>query len=227
VASLVLADNENQARALTLDGLRSAARYEEFVAFIVDMVGAGALNRADDAVPTREELLTSPERGRGLPRPLLAVLLGNTKMWAFEMVLESDFPDSASGRPFLDEYFPMRLRDGFADHFGEHTLKREIIATAAVNHLINKAGITFLSHVMAATRSGIGETVTAYLDLDRESGARALREQILAARLSAAEEHAALLRIEEALEAATRDALLGRPGEPALVLEGLRAALKA
>jgi glutamate dehydrogenase len=227
VASLVLADNENQARALTLDGLRSAARYEEFVAFIEDMVGAGALSRADDAVPTRDELLASPERGRGLPRPLLAVLLGHTKMWAFEMVLESDFPDGASGRPFLDEYFPKRLRDGFAEHFGDHTLRREIVATAAVNHLVNKAGITFLSHVMAATRSGIGETVTAYLDLDRESGARGLREQILASRLSAPEEHAALLRIEEALEAATREALEGRRSDPARVLDGARAARKA
>ena len=59
VAELVLADNENQARAITLDGLRSAARYDEFVALIDDMVGAGVLNRADDAIPAREELLAA------------------------------------------------------------------------------------------------------------------------------------------------------------------------
>ena len=73
VAALVLADNDNQARCLTLDGMRSAARYEEFVALVEDMVGAGVLNRADDAIPTREELLASPEtrsaacRGRCSP----------------------------------------------------------------------------------------------------------------------------------------------------------------
>jgi glutamate dehydrogenase len=227
VAALVLADNESQARALTLDGLRSAGRYEEFVAFIEDMLGAGALNRTDDAIPTRDELLQSPERGRGLPGPLLALLLGHTKMWAYEMVLESEFPDGPAGRPFLDEYFPKRLRDGFADHFDQHFLKREIIATAAVNHLVNQAGITFLSRVMAATRTGIGETVSAYLELDRKSGAPELRDRILAAGLPAAEEHAGLLRVEEALETGTREALEGRQGEATRLLEQLRGSLKA
>ena len=80
VAALVLADNANQARAITLDGMRSAARYEEFVALIENMLGAGVLNRVDDAIPTQAELLSSPERKRGLPRPLLAVLLGHTKI---------------------------------------------------------------------------------------------------------------------------------------------------
>ena len=42
VARLVLADNDGQALALSLDGLRSARRYEEFVALVDDMVGAGA-----------------------------------------------------------------------------------------------------------------------------------------------------------------------------------------
>ena len=87
------------------------ARYEEFVALIENMVGAGILNRQDDAIPTRDELLGSPHRERGLPRPLLAVLLGHTKMSAFEKLLETGFPDSPSGRPFLDAYFPRRLRE--------------------------------------------------------------------------------------------------------------------
>src|SRR6185503_7693499 len=68
VAELVLADNRNQARALTLDSLRSVARYEDFLAFVEDLVGAGVVRQADDAIPTRDELRASPQRGRGLPR---------------------------------------------------------------------------------------------------------------------------------------------------------------
>src|SRR4029450_10602343 len=90
VAALVLADNENQARCLTLDGLRSAARYGGCVALVEDMVGAGLVNRADDQIPTRDELLQSPHRERGLPRPLLAVMLGHTKMSAFEWLMDTD-----------------------------------------------------------------------------------------------------------------------------------------
>src|SRR5262249_53410473 len=141
VAALVLADNDSQATALSLDAARSAQRYEEFVSLIDDMTSAGILDRADEAVPTRDELLASPEKKRGLPRPLLAVLLGHTKMYAFQMALETGFPDSASGRPFLEAYFPRRLRESFAEHFEGHVLRREIIATGAVNYVVNKAGI--------------------------------------------------------------------------------------
>jgi glutamate dehydrogenase len=223
VAELVLADNAGQARALTMDALRSAQRYEEFVELIEDMVGAGVLNRADDAIPTRQELLASPERRRGLPRPLLCVLLGHTKNWAFEMLMETEFPASATGRPLLDAYFPARLRERFREHFDGHALKREIVATAAVNHVINNAGITFLERIMKVTDAGIGEVVGAYLEADRGSGAGELRRAILAAGRPAAEEVQALLEVEDALEGATREALAGKPGGAALSLAGVRA----
>jgi glutamate dehydrogenase len=225
VAGLVLADNENQALALSLDGLRSARRYEEFVDFIQDMVGAGVLNRADDAIPSSQELLASPQRKRGLPRPLLAVLLGHTKNWAFQMVLETGFPDSAAAQPFLLAYFPRRLREGYAEHFAAHALRREIIATAAVNHLINRAGVTFLERLSAGGKAGLGEVVSAYLEVDRESGAEALRQRVVEAGLGAADEQEALLEIEAALEERTRAVLEGKESGVAEALQPLRARL--
>jgi glutamate dehydrogenase len=225
VAALVLKDNDNQARALTLDSLRSAARYEEFVAFIDDLAGTGVLDRADNAVPTRDELIASPHRKRGLPRPLLAVLLGHTKMWAFQTIMETGFPDSAAGRPFLDAYFPRRLRESFAEHFDSHFLKREIIATAAVNHLVNEAGITFLWRNMAATRTGIGEVLTAYVEVDREAKAEEARDLVEGAGLGAEKENALLLQIEEKLEALTRERVGGKQVDAARALEPIRAEL--
>ncbi|HET7747569.1 MAG TPA: NAD-glutamate dehydrogenase domain-containing protein [Vicinamibacteria bacterium] len=222
VAGLVLADNENQARALTLDQARSAARYEDFVALIEDMVGAGVLNRADEAIPTRDELLASPQRERGLPRPLLAVLLGHTKMFAFEMAMETPFPDGPSGRPFLEAYFPRRIRESFAQHLDQHTLRREIIATAAVNHVVNNAGITFLSRLMALGRGGPGEILAAYLDAERSSGAHELRDRIQARALPAEQEHRALLDLERGLETLTVAALEGRAGDAAAALKPVR-----
>ncbi len=224
VALLVLADNDQQALALSLDGLRSAARYEEFVAFIQDLVGAGVLNRADDAIPKRDELLASPERPRGLPRPLLAVLLGHTKNWAFQMLLETGFPDSPSGAPFLAAYFPRRLRESYGDHFHEHALRREIIATAAVNHLVNRAGVTFLSR-HAAGGAGIGEVVTAWIDVDRESRADELRALALGAGRGAAAEQQALLEIEATLEVLTKATLAGEKPNVAGAAASLRAKL--
>ena len=225
VAALVLKDNDNQARALTLDSLRSAARYEEFVTFIDDLAGTGVLDRADNAVPIRDDLLASPHRKRGLPRPLLAVLLGHTKMWAFQTILETPFPDSASGRPFLHDYFPRRLQESFAAHFEGHTLKREIIATAAVNHLVNEAGVTFLWRNMTATGAGIAEVLTAYVDVDRESQAEDVRDLVEGAGLGAVAESALLLQIEDKLEALTRERVAGRAAEATHALEPIRAQL--
>jgi glutamate dehydrogenase len=225
VAALVLKDNDNQARALTLDSLRSVARYDEFVAFIDDLAGTGVLDRTDNAVPARDELLASPHRKRGLPRPLLAVLLGHTKMWAFQTIMETPFPDSPAGRPFLDAYFPRRLRDTFSEHFDGHFLKREIIATAAVNHLVNEAGITFLWRNMAASKAGIGEVLTAYVELDREGEAESLRDLVEGAGLPASAENELLLQIEDKLEALTRDRLAGQRVDPKGALESLRSQL--
>jgi glutamate dehydrogenase len=224
VAELVLADNRDQAQALTLDGLRSARRYEEFVGFIEEMAGAGVLNRDDDAIPSGAELMASPNRERGLPRPLLAVLLGHTKNWAFQMLLETGFPETPGARPLLDRYFPQRLQ-AYAEHFGDHALRREIVATAAVNHLINRAGVTLLSRL---TKDGkaLGDVFAAYLDADREAGGEALRDTLAAACLGAQREQEALLEIEDVLEQLTLNALEGKQTKPAEALDPLRRKLR-
>jgi glutamate dehydrogenase len=226
VAALVLADNEGQALALTLDGRRSASRYEESVALVDDMVGAGLLNRADESVPTRDELLASPHRERGLPRPLLCVLLGYSKMSAFQLLLETEFPDGAAGRPFLDGYFPRLLRERFAEHFPHHVLRREIVATAAVNYMINRGGIALLPRLEKGATHGLGEAVTAWIEADREAEAQPLREALLAAGQPADEEQSALLEIEDALAAAAADRLEGKKASARRALGEIRKRLK-
>jgi glutamate dehydrogenase len=215
VADLVLADNAGQALALSLDSLRSEAQYETFVDLIDDMAGAGLLNRADEFVPRRTDLLSSPTRERGLPRPLLGVLLGYAKMSVYQLLLETGFPDQAAARPFLDGYFPTLLRERFAEHFEEHVLRREIVATAAVNYIVNRGGVTLLPRLTGGAEFGIGEAVAAWVEVDREAEAPALREALLGARRPAREEQETLLEIEDALEAATRERLRGGEGRGA------------
>jgi glutamate dehydrogenase len=213
VAALVLLDNQRQALALSLDSLRSAQRYEEFLSLIDELLGAGVLSRRGEAIPSREELLQSPERPRGLPRPLLAVLLGHSKMFAFQMLMETEFPESAGGRPFLLAYFPKRLRDAFADQFDGHALRREIVATAAVNAIVNQAGVTFLPRLMSSTKAGIGEVVAAYFDVERDASAQRVREAALAAPRDALAQQRALLDVEERIEGLVRERLAGKTAE--------------
>ena len=149
VSELVLADNRNQARAITLDGVRSVVEYDGFVEVIEQMIVNRVFSREDQGVPSRDALLSSPQRRRGLPRPLLAVLLGQAKMHAYDLTLASTFPDSPAGLPLLRRLFPDLMKERYAALFTRHPLKREIIATVAINHVINHAGITFLPRLAA------------------------------------------------------------------------------
>jgi glutamate dehydrogenase len=222
VSDLVLADNEQQARALTLDGLRSASVYDDYVAFVDDLIAAGIVNRADEGVPTREELLLSnPARDRGLPRPLLAVLMGHVKNWAQATVLKTAFPDSDTAHPFLEAYFPNQLRESFPGTFAKHPLRREIIATAVINYVINNAGIRFIFQLLASSGKDLGVVVQNYFDLDRESSAPELRARVLASGLTPQKEFDALLKIEATLALATRERLDGKSTDVAKALKSV------
>jgi glutamate dehydrogenase len=210
----VLADNQGQALALTLDGLRSAAAYDGYVAFAHELVAAGLVHADDDAVPARDELLGNPARQRGLPRPLLAVLMGHVKNWAYARVLKSTLPDAASNRHLLAAYFPPLIRQRFDGQIDRHPLRREIIATAAVNYVVNKAGIRLPWALAAGIDGDVGAVMQAYLDVDRGAGAPEARERVLSSGLAPASEYEALLAIEARLEEAVRDTLQG--GTPAL-----------
>jgi glutamate dehydrogenase len=214
VAKLVLADNAAQALALTLDGRRSAARYAEFVDLVYELITEGVMDRVGNDVPSRKELLESANKERGLPRPLLALVLSHVKIWAFSGILESDFPESAEGLPFLTGYFPERLR-GFSEHFSEHFLKREIIATGASNHIVNHAGVDFLSRMVKETGQPIGDIVRSYMESSRSLDAPGKREAILTSRKSAPEVQTALLGLEEELEKAAKAALGAAAAGPA------------
>jgi glutamate dehydrogenase len=208
VAALVLADNLDQSRALSLDGLRSAARYEEFVDLVDEMLGNGIIEKSGAHIPSRDTLLQSRQKERGLPRPLLADLLGYVKMWGSDRLVQSGLPDNALAHPFLDAYFPVPLRQKFIAHFAEHPLRREIMATTVINHVMNNGGIGILSRLMAASKATLELAVSAYLQEDQKSDARSLRLQVLQAGLSAVAEHEALLKIEDELETAALNNLL-------------------
>jgi NAD-specific glutamate dehydrogenase len=141
------------------------------------------------------------------------VLMGHIKNWAFANVLRTPFPDSETGHPFLLNYFPQQLQERFEPHFVKHPLRREIIATAAVNHLINTAGIRFISQLMSETGKDIGAVVQTALDVDRETNAAQERIEAGESAATPQEHYERLLRIESAIAEVTHDTLGGRQGD--------------
>jgi len=225
VSRLVLADNASQARALTLDGLRSAGRYEEFVGLVEELIASGIMRRRDDAVPSKDELLSGSARDRGLPRPLLCVMLGHVKNWASARLVASSLPDSEVAAPFLPAYFPTPMREAYAEHLRLHPLRREIIATAVVNHVVNDGGVSLLHRLTGASGRDIGDVVHAYLLVERAAKADGLRRRIEEAGLGVAERHQRLVEVSDVLYHATQRFLSDEGGDFEKVLDGVREGL--
>jgi len=168
------------------------------------------IHRDDDAVPARDELMANPARGRGLPRPLLCVLMGHVKNWAYARVLKTALPDDPANRHFLVSYFPALIGQRFDAQLDRHPLRREIIATGAVNYVVNKAGIRLLWALAGGADGDIGAVMQAYLNVDAGAGAPTARAGLQAAsNLTPSREHEALLAVESLLEQAVRDVLAG------------------
>ena len=198
VADLCLADNDRQTRAITLDAIRSQTALGEYLDHIDALVAAQFLSPVDDSVPPRD-VLSRESAEAGLPRPLLAILLSETKRFLFEAVLPSAFPESSEGQALLPSYFPKRLQKEFASHFAAHPLKREIIATIAVNHIVNNAGITFVSRAMRELNKDAAAVFGAFYRAEKASGGAAARDDIHASAADAKTRHARLLTFETEL----------------------------
>ena len=215
VSELVLADNQQQALALTLDGLRSAAAYESYVAFVQESGG----RRGD---PSRRRRRPVPRRADGQPRARprpaasAAVRADGTRQ---ELGLRPRPEDRAARRPgqppLPGQLLPRPDPERFDGQIDRHPLRREIIATGAVNYVVNKAGTRLLWALAGGNDGDTGAVMQAYLNVDAGADAPAVRTRLqAAANLTPAKEHEALLAVESLLEQAVRDVLAG--GKPDL-----------
>jgi glutamate dehydrogenase len=123
----------------------------------------GALDRAIEFLPSEKEIATRLAEGRGLTAPELAVLLAYVKIGLNHALLATDLPESAALQRVPVEYFPSVLQKRFGDAIQHHPLRREILATAVVNDLVNDAGITFLQRLGEETAAPEVDIARAYL----------------------------------------------------------------
>ena len=164
VATLVLRNNYLQSQALsTLEG-QSVLRLPEHQHLIRQLERSGDLNRHIEFLPDDEALAERHKQSRGLTRPELAVLLSYSKIWLNHHLVHSDVPEDPYLSRELQRYFPEAVRSRFARAIGRHRLRREIIATATTNSLVNRMGPSFVSRAQedtGASPARIARTYTA------------------------------------------------------------------
>ena len=172
VCELVLNDNYRQNQAISLMEAMSASRLGSFGHFIRTLEAQGLLDRGIEFLPTDTELSDRKSRGQGLTRPELSVLLSYDKIVIFNELLESDVPEDPYLSKELVRYFPKALQERYAPDMENHRLRREIIATAVTNSMVNRMGSTFLLRMQEDTGETPAQIAKAYTITREVLGAR-------------------------------------------------------
>ena len=162
VGELVLNDNYRQNQAISLMEAMSAPRLGSFGHFIRTLESQGLLDRAIEFLPTDSELSERKSRGQGLTRPELSVLLSYDKIVIYNQLLDSDVPEDPHLSKELVRYFPRALQERYSADMENHRLRREIIATAVTNSMVNRMGATFLQRMQEDTGETPAQIAKAY-----------------------------------------------------------------
>ncbi len=238
VEKLVLWDNYRQNVALSLMEHMSVSRLGSKAHFIRTLEAHGQLDRQIESLPSDAELAERKARHLGLTRPELCILLSYAKIVLYQQLLDSDVPEDPWLSHELERYFPEPLRERYSANMQRHRLKREIIATAVTNSIVNRMGATFMLRMQEDTGQTPAAVAKAYNAAREILGARELwaRIEALDGQVAEGTQVDALLKIWALLRHMTRW-LLNKPGTvldiAGLVeryhpgMESLRAALPA
>ncbi|HUO94077.1 MAG TPA: NAD-glutamate dehydrogenase [Rhizomicrobium sp.] len=178
VAALVLHDNYEQTRALSVAQSRNVQDLDSQGRFIRDLERRGRLDRAVEFLPDDEGLRKRAQAGIGLTRPELAVLLAYAKLDLDAEIVASDLPDEPYFSGELVAYFPRAAASRFPNELANHRLRREIIATSLANRIVNMAGPVFV-HRMKEVSSAPGARVArAYVEAEGAFSLDALKARI-------------------------------------------------
>ncbi len=178
VAGLVLRNNYLQSQAISTLELQGKARFTEYQNLIHVLERSGELNRALEFLPADEEVAERRKRAAGLTRPELSVLLAYSKIWLNNHLLASDVPEDPYLSSELTRYFPAPLQKRFARAIKQHRLRREIIATATTNSLVNRMGPTFVPRAQEETGAEPAQIARAYTAAREIFDMRAIWAQI-------------------------------------------------
>jgi glutamate dehydrogenase len=213
VGQLELWDNYRQNIALRLMEHMSVTRIGSKAHFIRTLESRGQLDRQIESLPSDAELMERKMHHQGLTRPELAVLLSYSKIVLYQQLLDSDVPEDPFLSHELVRYFPEPLHEKYAAHMQRHRLKREIIATAVTNSIVNRMGATFVLRSQEDTGETAAAVVKAYNAARQILHARELWAGIesLDGKVSEASQIDALMRVWSLLRHVSRW-LLNRPG---------------
>ena len=162
VAGLVLRNNQLQTLALSLAQRRGIGETGFAMRTMQALEADGRLDRAVEYLPDDAALQERMRRGEALTRPEYAVLLAYSKLALHDAILASPVPNDPYFDRELQRYFPVALRERFPDAVKGHRLRREIIATALANIIVNRGGVSLVTRLADETGADAAAIAKAY-----------------------------------------------------------------
>jgi glutamate dehydrogenase len=162
VGQLVLEDNYYQSQQIELAAARPVYLLEGQRTLMRWLESIGLLKRAIEFLPTDEEIAKRKREGKGLTRPENAVLMAYAKLNLFDELCASALPDDPFYAKVLQTYFPKVLNKTYPEFVAQHALKREIIAAAVTNAVVNRMGATFVNFLASEASCKAADVVSAY-----------------------------------------------------------------
>ncbi|WP_426417434.1 NAD-glutamate dehydrogenase [Aestuariirhabdus sp. LZHN29] len=163
VANLVLENNYRQVQAISLAQSQAQARMDEYRRFISHLEAEGKLNRAIEYLPDDEGLSERLATGQGLTRAELSLLISYSKADLKEQLLTSNIPDDPYLAKEANTAFPQSLVKKYGHLIESHRLRREIVSTQIVNHMVNMMGITFVHRLAQSTGAPSADIARAFV----------------------------------------------------------------
>jgi glutamate dehydrogenase len=162
VCELVLTDNDAQLDALVAARTQAPGMTEVHARHLRNLTETVGLDRDLEALPGDDELARRRAEGTGLTQPELAVLLAYTKNQLTAALIDSDLPDDPTFGDLVLEYFPLEARENHTERILRHPLRRELLATLATNHLVNRGGPTMVHRLAEETGASVASITRAH-----------------------------------------------------------------
>ncbi len=163
VGELVLRNNYQQARALTLASVKSMDYLDLYSRFMDTYERSGHINRAISFLPDEKIIQERKSEGIGLTRPELAVLFAHNKIILKEELLKCKLIDQPFFRKYVERIMPDMLKKKYSEEMRHHRLRREIIATQLSNRIVTDMGATFVHQTEDEIGASKSMIVCAYI----------------------------------------------------------------
>ncbi len=179
VVKLVLWDNYNQSLALSRDERLSRTYLKDFIAALrILEQNLPAFKRKDFQIPKDENIHEVINKENSIVRPVLASMLSYAKIFVKDILIKSTLIDENFALGYLYKYFPKSFVGIYEHEISQHPLKRELIATALADKVINYQGVSFISDFEQIGEEKFVNKIKSYLICNQLFGANDIRYEI-------------------------------------------------